>query len=649
MTEPWSAAGRRGIAHHPGLDGLRGLAVALVVLFHADLPWMSGGFLGVSVFFTLSGFLITSLLLNESEQQGSIDLRAFWSRRLRRLAPASLAVIVAVVGLASWLSTTTEAARIEGDAVSAALYASNWRFIVAEHSYADLFSAPSPLLHIWSLSIEEQLYVVLPVIVAATLAVGWTRRRLGILLGVLALASTMVGIAVSGVDRVYYGTDTRAAELLLGAVLACLAGGRLGEGATSRAERTLKVLGPVALTVLVALAVTSEPRSTWIAGGGLAIFALVSVLLVVASIVRGPIRTILSWSPLRALGRVSYGVYLVHWPVFVFLTEDRLGVGGVVRLTVCIASTVLVAAASHRWFERPVRDGRLFTTPIRAASAFVIGVSASVVLPLVVLAEGETIPGTAPTVLVTTTLATPSEGIPDATSVEGEPDSETGDSPSDDAPVTALVLGDSTANNLARALADVADPGFGVVDAGVIGCPLVPAVRVFDQPGESRDTTYCPVPSNTVRESLEWTPVDLVLVVVGPPSRWAYENAAGEIVEPSTDAYVDDLNRTMDALVAAAGGRPLIVFDAPYVRDDERVLGDDPVLVDLWNAVVDEWDARDEVAVYRYSKLFAPAGSDIDREQRPDGVHFDREFAEQLARDIVIPELRAMLAEFTPR
>lgn len=627
------------LSHQPGLDGLRGVAVALVVLFHADFDWMSGGFLGVSVFFTLSGFLITSLLLHEHEQRGSIDLRAFWSRRLRRLAPASLAVIVAVVGLASWLSTPSEASRIKGDAVSAALYSSNWRFVVAEHSYADLFSAPSPLLHIWSLSIEEQLYVVVPVVVAVVLAAGWSRRRLGIMLGVLTLASATVGVGVSGIDRVYYGTDTRAAELLLGAVLACFAGGRLIAGVTPRVERAVSVLGPIALAAMLLLAVTSDPRSPWIADGGLPLFAVASAVLVVAAIVRGPIRSVLSWSPLRTLGRVSYGVYLVHWPVFVFLTADRLGVDGVARVTICVCITLLVATASHRWFERPIRDRRRLASSTRAISTFVIGVVASVALPLAVLADGETIPVTTPTVLVTTTSAAPVEAVPESTTSVAPG---TG-------PVTALVLGDSTANNLARALADVADPGFGVVDAGVIGCPLVPAIRVFDQPGKNRDATYCPVPSNNVRETLAWTPIDLVLVVVGPPSRWVYENPSGTLVEPGSDDYLDDLDRMMDDLVEAADGRPIIVFDAPYVRDDDRVLGDDPALVDLWNAVVDDWGTRDEVDVYRYSDLFAPAGSETDLEQRPDGVHFDREYAEQLARDVVIPDLRAMMLAFTPR
>lgn len=634
------AASRRSmLVHQPGLDGLRGFAVALVVLFHADVSWMTGGFLGVSVFFTLSGYLITSLLLAEFEQRGRIDLKAFWARRLRRLAPASLAAIVVVVALASWLSTSSEASRIKGDAVAAALYASNWRFIVADHSYADLFSAPSPLLHIWSLSIEEQLYVFVPVIVVGLLALGWTRRRLGVVLLALAGVSTIIGVALSGVDRVYYGTDTRAAELLLGAVLACLAGKWLRAGSSSRTARVFAIVGPLALAGVVLLSVLSDPRSSWVAGGALPAFALLSVILVVAAVVTGPVRIALSWSPLRALGRISYGVYLVHWPVFVFLSSERLGTGGAWRIVVCVVITLVIATASHRWFERPIRERRLLVGSPRALSALGAAIVVAVALPLVVLADGPETPSTTPTVLVTTTVSPPVE-TGDATTTT----TATGDGS-----LTMLVLGDSTANNVARALADAGDPNLGVVDAGVIGCPLVLAMRVFDVPDGTRDATYCPFPAELVRETLEWTPIDAVVIAVGPPSRWAYRNLAGEVVEPGSDAYDDDLERTMDALVEVADGRPIVVFDAPYVRNDDEVLGDDPELVDVWNAVVDRWGDRDEVVVYEYSKLFAAAGSDLDREQRPDGVHLERGYAAELAKDIIVPDLRRIVAELSRR
>ena len=625
---------RHRLRHQPGLDGLRGLAVVLVVLFHADLDWMSGGFLGVSIFFTLSGFLITSLLLAEREGTGGVDLRAFWSRRLRRLAPASLITIVTVVSLSSWLSTTAEAGRLRGDAVSAALYVSNWRFVAADYSYADLFSAPSPLVHIWSLSIEEQLYVVLPLLVFGAIALRWSSRRLAIALFVVAVASTIVGVAVSGTDRVYYGTDTRAAELFLGAILACVGVERFTSKAGGRLRRSVSLIAPMALVTVIALAVVSDPRSGWIEAGGLPAFALLSVVLVVGSIAAGPLRTALSWGPLRAIGRVSYGVYLYHWPILVFLTPERLGVGGWWRIAICLLLTGVLAAVSHRFLERPIRERRFLSSAGAAGSVLAVAVSVSVALPLVVLASGPSTPSTTPVVLVTTTQVAPP--------TIGDDSSPTSVAPVDRA-LTLLVIGDSTANNVARALADVEDPDLGVVDAGVIGCPLVLATRVYDVPGEFRDATYCPFPAVVVSEVLDWTTVDAVIVAVGPPSRWSYRTLDGGRVDPGDDQYFDDLDRTITALVEVADGRPIVVFDAPYVRDDDEVLGDDPELVDLWNSVVDDWGARDGVVVYEYSRLFAEAGSDVDRRQRPDGVHLEREYAAELARDVIVPDVRSLI------
>ncbi|MEY4224573.1 MAG: hypothetical protein RIS33_1507, partial [Actinomycetota bacterium] len=141
----------RTSAHHPGLDGVRAVAVLAVLVFHAEREWLPGGFLGVSLFFTLSGYLIVNLLVSELERSGSVSLRAFWARRLRRLAPAATIVILAVVALSSWLSSSLEQGRIRGDAVAAASYAANWRAIAADNSYAEIFADASPLQHMWSL------------------------------------------------------------------------------------------------------------------------------------------------------------------------------------------------------------------------------------------------------------------------------------------------------------------------------------------------------------------------------------------------------------------------------------------------------------------------------------------------------------------
>ncbi len=216
---------RTGIRHLPGLDGLRGLAVLVVVAFHAGFENMVGGYLGVSTFFTLSGFLITSLLLNEAERTGSVEVRSFWGRRFRRLLPAALATLAAVVLLFTpFVATADQRASMRGNVLASLFDVANWHDIIKGNSYADLFTAPSPVLHFWSLSIEEQFYVVFPILLLGI----WiaTRGRRGLLagaLGALAVASAVEPLVFSmSDDRVYFGTDTRAAELLLGALLAVL-------------------------------------------------------------------------------------------------------------------------------------------------------------------------------------------------------------------------------------------------------------------------------------------------------------------------------------------------------------------------------------------------------------------------------------------
>src|SRR4051812_42501007 len=205
------------------LDGLRGLAVAGVLAYHCGFGWARGGFLGVSLFFTLSGFLITSLLLAERSEHGRIGLRGFWARRARRLLPAALLALAVIVAFGATVASGSQLRGLRGDVLAALAYVANWRFVLAGTSYGALWSAPSPVQHFWSLAIEEQLYVVLPLAVAGTLALGRGRRRpllavLGAGLGLSVLATFLVHDQL----RAYYGTDVRAGELLIGALLAVI-------------------------------------------------------------------------------------------------------------------------------------------------------------------------------------------------------------------------------------------------------------------------------------------------------------------------------------------------------------------------------------------------------------------------------------------
>lgn len=635
-TDPSPADEGPRPTRHRGLDGLRGIAVILVLVFHSGLDWLPGGFLGVSLFFTLSGYLIVNLLLMEGERIGRVDLRAFWSRRLRRLAPASLVVVAAVVGVATWLSTTVEADRIRGDAISAVAYVANWRFIVEGQTYDQLFAAPSPLQHLWSLSIEEQMYVLVPLVVAATFAWGGGRRVLMAVFAAGVSASVLTSMASDRDDVVYYGTHTRAAELLMGALLACLIGGPRARGVWR--SRHWAVPGSMAVLAVIVVARFTDVRSGWLYGGGLALFAVVSTVAILGSIVPGVTARVLGWAPLVAVGKVSYGLYLIHWPIIVWLNEERMGFGGVPLFAVQMLSTGLIAGGSYRLLEMPIRERRMLRRPSLAGAAFVVSIMVTLGLAVIFLPTVDTTPDASVEVLTTvprsTTAPTDEQTVPPDIPFDGS------------GPLNILVVGDSTAENIARGLADVGDSEVGVVSGGVLGCPLLPAARVRDRVVGEQDVTYCPDVVGLVADNAD--DVDVILVVVGIANQWDYEPVDGS---PWVAAGSPDQRIALDALMAriqddvAARGVVTLVLEAPAVRDNPDLLGDDPESIASWSEVIDGWDQRwVAVRTVPYADLLSDPDSESGRAERPDGVHLDRAFAADLARDSLIPRIREVWA-----
>jgi peptidoglycan/LPS O-acetylase OafA/YrhL len=362
-SSPWA------LRHETALDGLRGLAVAGVVAYHLGLGWARGGFLGVSLFFTLSGFLITNLLLAERAGTGSIRLGAFWARRARRLLPAALAGIALAVVVTRWGGDATQLARLPGDVVGALAYAANWRFVIGHSTYQAGFQTPSPLLHYWSLAIEEQLYLVLPLIVLFAAWRRWSRRRLGALVIALMLTSAAATLLLGGghdPNRVYFGTDTRMFELLAGVLLAIVVGFPAASGRRDRAarphRRPVAVAGGAALGGALAatfvLWATVPETAGWLYRGGLCLEAGLSCLLILGAVRGAGLFGALRWRPLAGLGRVSYGVYVYHWPLFLLLTTAHTGLAGGSLIAVRLAATGAVAAASYRWLEQPIRQRR---------------------------------------------------------------------------------------------------------------------------------------------------------------------------------------------------------------------------------------------------------------------------------------------------
>ncbi|MBW8826225.1 MAG: acyltransferase [Acidobacteria bacterium] len=354
-----------GVPHRPAIDGVRALAVLAVVLYHADVSWIPAGFLGVDVFFVISGYLICSLLLAEWDATGGLSLGRFWRRRARRLLPAVVAMVLLVATFTA-LAVPGAAHRLWDDLGGVALYASNWWQVLHHQSYFESFGRPSPVQHLWSLGVEEQFYVGFPLLLAVVLPwAGHHRRVLALAAGATGVAST-VAMAVlwqPGVDpsRVWFGTDTRAVGLCAGVALAfVLAPHRLEAALVGRrAVAILDGAGAIGLCTLALLMTRLDEFGSALYRGGFAACALASGLVVLAAAHPATrLGTVLAWRPARWLGTRSYAVYLWHWPVIV-LTRPHLDVPlhGMPLLVLRLALTAGLAELSWRAVEQPFRTG----------------------------------------------------------------------------------------------------------------------------------------------------------------------------------------------------------------------------------------------------------------------------------------------------
>ncbi|MFZ4812671.1 MAG: acyltransferase family protein, partial [Ilumatobacteraceae bacterium] len=351
--------------HLPALDGLRALAVIAVIAFH--LGWISGGFLGVDLFFVLSGFLITSLLLSDARGEGGIDLRAFWARRFRRLLPA---VALTIGGVLAWLAvwgTAAEQANARDDARWAIPYLANWHLIAQARDYWATAVEPSVFTHLWSLAVEEQFYVLWPLVVWVLVRRGGPTRRLVWVTGALAAASWVALVVLhdpSNPSRVYLGTDTRAFALLLGALAALLPLARRPADRRSEAVAGLAMLG------LCVLWVVGGDLRDWLLRGGLLVHSGLAVTLIaLVAADRTWLGLPLGTRPLVWIGQRSYGLYLWHWPVLVLIRPRTPNVPAAVRDVIIIAISVALAELSYQWIEHPIRRREGWATGQRAARA----------------------------------------------------------------------------------------------------------------------------------------------------------------------------------------------------------------------------------------------------------------------------------------
>ncbi|MCU1370923.1 MAG: acyltransferase family protein [Ilumatobacteraceae bacterium] len=606
-----SAARRLGtqLPHVEALDGLRGAAVAAVLVHHAG--HLTGGWLGVDLFFVLSGYLITALLLQGWKDKGHVALGNFWARRVRRLGPALILLLLGVSAYAVFVAAPSELAAIRNDGLATLFEVANIRTIATGGDYWATLLRPSPLRHTWSLAIEEQLYLVWPLVVAGLLR--WRRNPRAVLavsvIGALLSAALMESLFAAGISRsrLYYGTDTRAAAMFLGATLASarVVLGPQRWAATRSARHIGGVIGAVALAV-----------AWWRLDGssGLAyqLLPLIGVAgaLVVASVADrrhpGPVGRVLDLPPLPALGRISYGVYLYHWPIFLVLDQERTGLDGWLLTGARIAVTVAVAAASYRFIEEPIRMRRWLDG--RQARAAVAGLAALAVIALV-----------ASTLGATPNLDGP-PGFMNESSVPGAP--------------TVLLAGDSVPLLLGVELAKQKDDlGVSVVNRSAPGCHLLAELGpIRGTEGDVREDVNDCAEGAFYRKAVNDFRPDASVVLFGEfPNQAVQLN--GTWTMPCDEAYLEALRLELDDLVGdlRSGGGPVILLTAPGTSISwvlERVPPGMPERVACTNQVL--YDLAEDtpgVSVIDLASYICPPkeackteidGSDL----REDGLHF---------------------------
>jgi len=593
-----------GSAGIPALDGIRALAVALVLADHGGIPGVPGGFIGVDVFFVLSGFLITSLLLDELGRTGAIDLPGFWVRRARRLLPALIIMVLAVVVLRE-LFPSDAVADVRDDAVGAFFWVANWVFVFRHTDYFTQGDPPSPLQHTWSLAVEEQYYVVWPlVLVAVAVSLAFLVRHREARPTLRTVRFVVFGLAAAGasasavaacllvsdgsLNRVYFGTDTRVQALLVGAAAAALlvrdwsSLGRYGAQFRSRVGRwivqLLPVIGLTMLAVVAHFATGSAPEFR----RGLLIVVAVAAVFIVAPVAmdqRGLVARVLAVPPLVWLGMISYGVYLWHWPVFLALNGERTGLTGMSLFAIRATTTVALAALSWWLIEQPIRRWRPAHVPqlrLAAATLATAAVATMVVVP-VGLRSGDDTRQAGPDVLAA--AAHPEVPVEIGGTARLTPGTR-----------TVAVFGDSMAWTMMRYLPPT--PGFQFIDFTTIGCGIARG-GPYRSTGETlTQKPECETWPARWAQRVSHAKPDVVLLIIG---RWETVDRVNEgkwthAGDPAFDGYLGgELRRALDIL--GATGARVVVTTAPYNRRGEQLDGslypeDEPDRVDDWNKLL---------------------------------------------------------------
>jgi peptidoglycan/LPS O-acetylase OafA/YrhL len=668
MRDDESEVSHRRLAYLPPLDGIRAFAVAAVMMYHGGLSFMTGGFMGVDVFFVLSGFLITSLLVGEFRESLTIKLGAFWARRARRLLPALLLMLLFVAFFASVIVPKGTYTALRLDALSTLLYVSNWHFILVNSNYFNETAAASPLLHTWSLAVEEQFYLIWPLVVLAVLHFTKSLRALFALCCAAALGSVLwMGVLFNGAvstNRVYLGTDTRSQCLFIGCALAVglvlmtqhsHEEGRLRQGElwrpAGRSGRMLCGIAGVAGAVAAWIIwVRTNQTTSFPYRGGFFLIGLATAAVILSAVgaPRSVVPRFLALPPIRYVGQISYGLYIWHWPLFIWIDHARTGLSGFSLFAVRVIVTFGFSVASFHLVERPIRRGT-FLRQWRAWVAVPTGV-AVVVAALAAATTG------------TTALA--------STATPGSSATHTSVPASAGPPVRVLLIGDSVALTLGLGLGNPAVEAkynFVLSNKAILGCGVVngPQIEVLgardgtapacdgSPPAPGSPPQNQPLPTQWLSNLNEVHP-NVVVLLAG---RWEvvdreYEGTWTNILNPKFAAYVKTQLELASQTVTSTGAR-MVFLTMPCTDAGEQPDGapwpeDNPSRRAVYNKLVREVAAQhpktdsvvdlDKVACPRGTYTATVHGVVI---RRTDGIHFTDAGGEVLAPALIPPIVEA--------
>ncbi len=629
----------RELPYNPPLDGVRALAIVLVLCYHGGATFVPGGYVGVDTFFVLSGFLITSILVHEHDTSGRIALLSFWARRARRLLPA-LVVMVGAVLLWVHFFARGDYPNLGSDVRSVLFYFANWHFSTGA-SYVDLGSSPSPFLHTWSLAIEEQFYLVWPLLLLGAFKLRLSRAKILALtlLAAAGSAALMVYLYDPSQDptAIYYNTATRAQALLIGAALALA----LSWWAPAVRRLGVKFWGSCAAVgcaglVVLSASMTIGGTSTY--EGGLTLAALFAAALVGGVTLGGSslVARGFSLTPIRYIGRISYGLYLWHWPIFVGLDGARTGLDGPALFIVRIVATFTVAVVSFHVIEMPIRRGALRRSREMRIEA---GVIAAVVLVAAFFQPTAAAP--VPYRDLTAALGFFPGDVPRLAAAPPGP------------PVRVLFVGDSIALMLGNGLRLVSQQyGVTVDNMGLSVCSLE------DSPYRVQDSVVTPTPQCKNRVAV-WTSElkrvrpQVVVLLTRLDIVDRYE--VGTWIHIGQPAFDSILRTNLDHAVAALSstGARVVLATTPYYSSGENLNGspwpeDAPWRVQQFNAMLRREAAEHPktVSVLDLNKIVDPEGHyqaviNGVLVRSSDGVHFTWAGDFSLAPQI-LPRLRSL-------